>query len=244
MSENPLEKCQEILGFRFNDLSMLEQALTHASLDDARSDHNERLEFLGDAILGLIVCDHLFHVFSDLREGDLTRIKSVVVSRTTLAKKVRETGLDEFIRVGKGMAGRHSYPRSVLANVFEAIVAAIYIDAGLDEARRFVLRFLVEEIGKVVSDRHERNFKDILQQYTQRHLGCAPKYKILSEHGPDHMKSFKVVATIREREYCVGQGRNKKEAEQIAAMKTYNQLHKSIEAATKKGFPEAGTVRP
>ena len=234
MPENTLDKCQEAIGFRFSDASLLEQALTHASLDDAQSEHNERLEFLGDAILGTIVCDHLYHVFPNFREGDLTRIKSVVVSRTTLAKKVREAGLDQFIRVGKGMAGKHSYPRSVLANEFEAIVAAIYIDSGLHEARKFILRFLVEEIGRVVSDKHERNFKDILQQYTQRHLGCAPRYKILAEHGPDHMKSFKVVATIDDREYCIGQGRNKKEAEQLAARKTYNYLHNQQETKTKK----------
>jgi len=233
MSENNLQKCQDIIGYSFNNPDLLEQALTHASLDDGDSQHNERLEFLGDAILGLVICDHLYNVFPDLREGDLTRIKSVVVSRTTLARKIRETGLDEFMRVGKGMSNKPTYPRSVLANVYEAIVAAIYIDSpekGLADARRFILRFLVEEIGKVVSDRHERNFKDLLQQYTQRHLGCAPKYKILSEQGPDHQKSFHIIALIGGREYCKGHGHNKKEAEQAAAQKTYEKICKQPRA--------------
>jgi len=224
MGDDDLLKCQEIIGLEITDKSLLAQGLTHASLDDARSDHNERLEFLGDAILGMVICDHVYRVFPEMREGELTRIKSVVVSRRILARKVREMKLDELIRVGKGMAEQTALPRSVLANVYEAIVAVIYLDAGIAKARDFIIRTLAEEIGRVVSDQHERNFKDLLQQYTQRVLGCAPRYKVLEERGPDHMKSFRVVGILKNREYGVGKGQNKKEAEQAAAEATYKEL--------------------
>jgi len=221
MPSSDLERCEEIIGYQFKNRALFEMALTHASLDDARSEHNERLEFLGDAILGMVVCDHLFSIYPGLREGELTRIKSAVVSRSTLARKIRELALDEFLRVGKGMVERAAFPRSVLANVYEAITAAIYLDSGLGEARRFIMNTMEEEIAKVASNEREVNFKSLLQQHTQRHFGHSPKYRVLEESGPDHMKSFRVAAVIGELAYGVGVGRNKKEAEQAAARITF-----------------------
>ena len=132
--------CEDVLGYTFNDPQHLDNALIHASGADNRLESNERLEFLGDAILGLVVCDLLFHRFPDFLEGELTRIKSVVVSRRTCAEISQRLGLDRFVHLGKGMTVQATVPSSVMADLFESLIAAIYLDGGLDPARAFILQ--------------------------------------------------------------------------------------------------------
>src|SRR5947207_8964929 len=144
-----LEECQKAIGYQFRQPDLLRSALTHASGADTRLASNERLEFLGDSVLGLVTCEQLFHRFPDYQEGDLTNIKSVVVSRRTCARISRNLNLGDFLFLGKGMHVHTAVPPSLLADVFESLVAGIYLDGGLDEARRFVLRHIGPEIEEV-----------------------------------------------------------------------------------------------
>src|ERR671937_3019041 len=141
-----LEECQRTIGYQFRQPELLRAALTHASGANTRLASNERLEFLGDAILGLVTCEQLFHRFPDYLEGDLTKIKSVVVSRRTCARISRILNLGDYLFLGKGMHLHAVVPASLLADVFESLVAAIYLDGGLDAAKAFVLRYLGPEI--------------------------------------------------------------------------------------------------
>src|SRR5437588_10579390 len=144
-----LEECQKAIGYQFRQPELLRASLTHASGADTRLASNERLEFLGDSVLGLVTCEQLFQRFPDYQEGDLTKIKSVVVSRRTCARISRILNLGDFLFLGKGMHLHSVVPASLLADVFESLVAAIYLDAGIEAARTFVLRHVGPEIEQV-----------------------------------------------------------------------------------------------
>lgn len=219
-----LEKCEERIGYVFADKQLLQSALTHASGAQHRLASNERLEFLGDAILGAVVCEKLFHDYPNYLEGDLTKIKSMVVSRQTCAKISNELDLEEFLILGKGMANHPSVPSSLLSDVFESLVAAIYLDGGDAAAREFIHRFVEPEIESAVSGESGSNYKSLLQQIVQREFGTTPTYQLVEEKGPDHSKHFKVAADVNGTEYPAAWGRNKKEAEQRAAQNALNSL--------------------
>jgi ribonuclease-3 len=217
-------ECQRRLDYAFRDPSLLVAALTHASGAQHRLASNERLEFLGDAILGFIVCETLYRLFPDSLEGDLTRIKSVVVSRETCSRISDQLQLIDFLIVGKGLSVNREMPSSVLSDLFESLVAAVYLDGGLEPVRRLVGRFLEPEIIKVASGELGSNHKSLLQQVAQRDFGVTPTYEVIEETGPDHSKSFHVSAQIGGRSYAPAWGRNKKEAEQRAASNALSEL--------------------
>ena len=220
-----LARCEERIGYAFRDRELLCSALTHASGSETRLASNERLEFLGDAILGAAVCEILFRRFPDYLEGDLTKIKSIVVSRQTCAKVSGCYQLDEFLFVGKGMATAAKIPTSLLADVFEALLAAVYLDGGDAAAKSFVDRFISPEIDEAASNGIAGNFKSHLQQLAQREFGSTPVYRLLDEKGPDHSKCFKVAAQIGGQLYSAAWGRNKKESEQRAASNAISELN-------------------
>jgi ribonuclease III len=220
--------CEQKLGYVFREPKLLQAALTHASGASHRLASNERLEFLGDAILGMIVCDLLFQRYPRHSEGDLTKIKSVVVSRQTCARIARRLELDQHLVLGKGMSSSFKLPTSLLAGVFESLVAAIYLDGGMAAVRAFVERTVTEEIDGTVDSEHGHNYKSLLQQFAQREYNTTPTYSLVDERGPDHRKSFKVSARIGGREYAPAWGANKKEAEQKAALN-------ALEALKEKG---------
>lgn len=214
--------CEAVLGYEFKNVDLLIAALTHASGADHRLASNERMEFLGDAILGAVVCERLYQAFPDLLEGDLTKLKSVVVSRRTCAAVSRELGLEQFLILGKGMTTSPTVPRSVLSDVFEALVAAIYLDGGRESVEPFVLRCLGPHIEAAAADESGQNYKSILQQTAQRETQTTPAYRIVEEQGPDHEKSFLIEAAVGGRRFAPAWGRSKKSAEQRAAQ---NALH-------------------
>jgi ribonuclease-3 len=220
-----LDECQKAIGYQFRQPDLLRAALTHASGADTRLASNERLEFLGDAVLGLVTCEQLYLRFPDYQEGDLTKIKSVVVSRRTCARISRILSLGDFLFLGKGMHLHTAVPASMLADVFESLVAAIYLDGGLDAAKPFILRYVGPEIESVAEGAHGGNYKSLLQQVAQREFGATPQYHLLDEKGPDHSKCFKVAASIARHRYAAAWGRNKKEAEQKAAMNALAQIN-------------------
>jgi ribonuclease-3 len=219
-----LEDCQDVLRYTFGDPSYLRAALTHASGADHRLSSNERMEFLGDAILGAIVCDLLYQRYPEYLEGDLTRIKSHVVSRRTCTKLSRELGFDAFLTLGRGMGLNGQTPASVLADVFESVVGAIYLDGGMEAARRFVIPLIGPEIEATAEGHSGSNYKSNLQQMAQRQFGATPTYLLLDEKGPDHSKCFKIAARIGPRHYPPAWGPTKKDAEQRAALNAISQL--------------------
>lgn len=212
-----LEECQEVLQYRFRDLELLEMCLTHASIAKTRLGSNERLEFLGDSVLGTIVCEMLYRRFPEFSEGELTRIKSVLVSRTMCAQYSADLGLDRFLYVGKGLSGHGGVPPSILAAVFESLVGGLYLDGGIEAARVFIERTLAAEMERTAEREHSKNFKSLLQQLSQKMFGETPVYRLLDEKGPDHSKCFKISAAIGPQVYAAAWGPNKKEAEQRAA---------------------------
>lgn len=223
-TDDLLIRCEERIGYVFKQRSGLKSALTHASGADHRLASNERLEFLGDAILGFVVCELLYRAFPEYLEGDLTKIKSVVVSRQTCAKISCGLRLQEFLIVGKGMASSQTVPPSLMADVFESLVAAIYLDGGEPAARAFIERHLLPEIELTRSGEMGGNYKSQLQQLAQREFGSTPVYQLVDEKGPDHSKCFKISAQVGGQRYMAAWGRNKKEAEQRAACNALSEL--------------------
>jgi ribonuclease-3 len=219
-----LEKCERRIAYEFTDKGMLQAALTHASGAQHRLASNERLEFLGDAILGAIVCELLYRQYPEYLEGDLTRLKSIVVSRQTCAKISEALQMQEFLILGKGMTTHPTVPPSLLANVFESLIAAIYLDGGTQPARDFVERHVGREIDLAAGGEMGRNYKSLLQQLAQREYGSTPTYQLLDEKGPDHSKCFKIAAQVGTSRYQAAWGRNKKEAEQRAARNALAEL--------------------
>jgi ribonuclease-3 len=212
-----MERCERRIGYVFQDKELLREALTHASSAEHRLASNERLEFLGDAILGAIVCELLFRRYPEYQEGDLTKIKSVVVSRQSCAKISEALGLQEFLIVGKGVSGSPSIPLSLLGDVFESLIGAIHLDGGSEAAKRFIESLMGPEIELAAIGELGGNFKSLLQQLAQREFASTPSYELLDEKGPDHRKCFKVAAQVGGARYQAAWGRNKKEAEQRAA---------------------------
>lgn len=221
---DPLAECERRLKYAFRDRALLRRCLTHSSIAPTRLESNERLEFLGDAILGAVVCEMLFQRFPDEPEGELTRIKSVVVSRTTCAKISGDLSLHDQVLIGKGLSGFSAVPSSVMAAVFESLIAGIYLDGGYDAARVFVSGLVGPEIDRVVHSSHGKNYKSLLQQHTQKLLGQTPVYRIVDEKGPDHSKCFLIAAVIGGEEFSAAWGPNKKDAEQRAAENAWFQI--------------------
>ena len=220
----PLEVIEQRIDYRFQDQRLLARALVHASVAAVRTESNERLEFLGDAILGAVVCDHLYRRFPNDREGELTKIKSNVVSRSVCAELAVELGLADAVQLGKGMGGRANIPQSLLAALFESVVGAVYLDGGIEPARAIILRLLDARIGESARLGHQQNFKSVLQQsLQQRELG-APVYIVLNEKGPDHAKCFEICVELGARRFKGCWAMSKKSAEQQAALEALVEL--------------------
>ena len=219
-----LDQCQTALNYRFHDIELLAMCLTHASSARTRLHSNERLEFLGDTILGVVVCEALYHRFPESSEGELTRIKSIVVSRVTCATMAARVRLEEFVLVGKGLDHGGHIPSSILAGTFEGLIAGIYLDGGLEAARDFLTPLINPEIEKSAATLHEQNFKSLLQHIAQKRFGATPFYRLLDERGPDHSKVFHISVVVAGRVFPAAWGANKKEAEQTAAQHALEEL--------------------
>ena len=172
-----------------------------------------------------MVCEILFQQFPEFLEGELTRLKSIVVSRQTCAKISEALGMQEFLILGKGMATHPSVPSSLLADVFESLLAAMYLDGGDQVARQFIINTMGPEIELAAEGEIGSNYKSLLQQLAQREQGTTPVYQLLDEKGPDHSKCFKVAAQIGVKRFQPAWGRNKKEAEQRAARNALSELN-------------------
>ncbi len=225
-----LRALEDRLEYHFHQNDLLEEATTHKSfMNEGRrlgvTRNNERLEFLGDTILGLVVAEYLMVNFPQYPEGILSKFKGRVVSEPTLATVSRDIGVGMFLQIGKGeelTQGREK--SSLLADALEAIIAAIYLDGGLDAARTFIMNHFRHAIDQTVSTDSVLDYKTNLQEYCQRELETLPHYEIVSQRGPDHQKEFDVEVLIRGKSYGEGTGRSKKEAEQKAAKAALERL--------------------
>lgn len=229
ISDETLRECEAVIGYTFTDRNILKHSLTHSSIAPTRGQSNERLEFLGDAIMGAAICDYLFETYPEYSEGELTRIKSAVVSRQTCAKMSNVLNFDRFLLLGKGLAIHERIPSSVLAAAFESIIAAIYIDGGWVAAKKFILDTLSDEVARVEETTHGQNYKSQLQQVAQKNFGETPAYRMLDEKGPDHAKCFQIAAAIGEQMFPAAWGPSKKEAEQNAAQHALESIEEVIE---------------
>jgi ribonuclease III len=219
-----IKNIEQILSYHFSDKSLIEKALTHSSQANRRLSSNERLEFFGDSVLALVICQALFERFPDYLEGDLTKIKSMLVSRRTCARLAARLGIEKFLKIGKGMARSSSLSGSLAAGALEAIIAAIYVDGGFEPARDFILRLFGPLIEQADAQQHQENFKSLLQQHAQQELDQTPVYELLDEKGPDHNKCFESAVILGDRRFHSAWGTNKKEAEQKAAYKALVEL--------------------
>ena len=223
-----LQLFEKQAGVRFKKLELLNLAFCHRSFANERHndiDNNEKLEFLGDSVLGLVVAEYLFNTLTDRAEGDLAKIKSFVVSEDSLAAIARDLRVDNFILIGKGeeFSGGRS-KKALLADAMEAIIGAYFLDSGFKSSRRFILRYLVPEINKVLENKHRKDYKTLLQEYVQKKFKSYPKYVLMKKTGPDHSKTFWIEVRVNDETHGPGQGKNKKQAEQEAAKIAFETL--------------------
>jgi ribonuclease-3 len=214
-----LEKLQQSVGYKFKDERLLQRALTHTSYanecNEGHNKSNERLEFLGDSVLGIITAEHFYLNFKDLPEGELTKLRAATVCENSLSSFARQLGLGEYLLLGKGeMCTGGSDRPSILADAFEALIAAIYLDGGIEEAKKFVLKY----VDKAVEEhRGFRDYKTVLQEVIQKNPGEVIEYVLVKESGPDHNKRFEVEVHLNSNVIGKGVGTSKKKAEQLAA---------------------------
>jgi len=223
----PLSDIQLRIAYTFQDVELLERALTHKSYanENRVPYHNERMEFLGDAVLSLVVSEYLMKACPDSTEGDLSRFRAAVVSEPALAAVSREIGLGDYLLLGKGedqTGGRNK--DSLLADCLEALIASVYLDAGIDSAEAFVIRVFEALIRKTCSSGGSLDYKTELQELCQERLKQLPEYRVVSETGPDHQKQFNMEVWIKGQLSGRGVGKSKKEAEQRAAREALEKL--------------------
>ncbi len=224
--KNDLNVLQENIGYKFKDIKYLENALTHSSYVNERMlnkiDSNERIEFLGDAVLELVSSEHLYKLFPEKNEGELTKLRASLVCEPSLAASAREIDLPDYINLGVGenkTGGRNR--DSIVSDAFECVIGAIYLDSGLEEARKFIERFVLTDI-----ERHAlfHDSKTNLQEYAREKYKSGVEYRIVSETGPDHDKTFVAEVIIGDKAFEQGTGHTKKAAEQAAAYETLLKL--------------------
>lgn len=247
-----LEQLEERLGMRFNDLSLLNQALVHRSYlngkSATRNESNERMEFLGDSVLGLVVNEHLYKRHPGENEGNLTKIKSLIVSRQVLAQLAEELDLGKYLLLSSGeieSGGRNR--TSIIADALEGVIGAIYLDRGLETSRRFIRQLLLHNVEGFTENEEHINYKSLLQERVQSERKVHPQYKIRREAGPDHEKTFHVDVMVSGKLWGSGEGKTKKDAEQVAArdaLDRWTKMKKEAAAPKPSGAPQGGGERP
>jgi len=215
------ERFEQKTGFVFEDKTLLRQAFTHRSyLNEHKGfgEHNERLEFLGDAVMELIVSAYLFNTYPDKQEGELTSYRAALVNTTSISEAAQELGMNEHLLLSRGEAKDTGRARQyILANTYEAFIGALYVDQGYEAAERFVAQTLLVKTDAVVSNNLWQDAKSTFQEMSQEKFGVTPHYELVGEAGPDHDKYFTSAVFIGDREIARGEGKSKQEAEQEAA---------------------------
>jgi len=220
--ESDLPKLEKILGVIFSNKEHLLSAVTHRSYlnehRNATQEHNERLEFLGDAVLELAVTDYLFRKYAEKPEGELTAVRAALVNTTSLSEAAQKLGINDFMLMSKGEAKDTGRARQyILANAFEAVIGAIYLDQGYDAAAKFIGDQLFQKTDRIVEKRLWQDPKSRFQELSQEKVSITPSYELISQTGPDHDRVFNIGIYLKDEKVAEGQGRSKQEAEQNAA---------------------------
>lgn len=244
-----VSQLEERLGFPFGDRKVALAALTHKSyVNEHRKEaltDNERLEFLGDAVVDLAVSHRLMERFPEAREGALSKIRASIVNENGLAQVARTLDLGELLLLGRGeeLSGGRDKP-SLLADALEAVIAAIYLGEGLPRVLTFIDRFFGEKIDAIATSPVDRDYKTQVQELAQAKLRATPRYRVLEERGPDHAKTFAVEVAVAGRVLGTGEGRSKKDAEQIAAQAALEAIGRMLAPRNEAGAEEAATAEP
>ncbi|PLX17825.1 MAG: ribonuclease III [Candidatus Muiribacterium halophilum] len=223
-----VEAFENKLKIKFKNRNYLKTALTHRSVEEAPG-HNERLEFLGDSVLGLVISEKLYKRFPEEPEGFLAKAKSYLVRAEMLNEKAQTLDLGKYIFIGHGEEVSGGRTRSsILADGLEAVIGAIFLDRGLDTAKKFILRLYKHDLKKEnIKLTESFDYKTMLQEFVQKQYRKTPVYKVVGENGPDHCKVFEIVVLINNKEMGWGSGYSKKEAQQIAAKQAYTKLNEA-----------------
>ncbi len=226
-----LSGLEEKISYRFSDSQLLQKAMVHASRANEKKgkkvEHNERLEFLGDAVLQLVVSEYLYKEYPKVDEGTLTKMRASVVNEQVLAQAADQIDLGQYIQLGKGeerSGGRHR--PSLLADTMEALIGALFLDSGLEITRQFILSRLSHSLDAVESGKYRRDYKTTLQELIQKESGRSLQYHMIAQHGPDHDKEFDVQVESNGTILGTGTGKTKKDAEQAAAKEALSVLQK------------------
>ena len=204
-----LEALQKRLGYQFRDQNLIIEALTHKS--SKQPYNNERLEFLGDAVLDLIVGEYLYHEFTEVAEGELSKLRASLVNEKSFEKLARLLHLGEYIYISLAEENNNGREKpSLLSNAFEAIIGALYLEAGLEKAKNLAIALLEEAYPKIDMDAIFRDHKTTLQELTQAHFGMTPEYRLVRSFGPDHKKEFEIAVSVRGRDLGLASGKSKK----------------------------------
>lgn len=236
-----LHELEDNIGYVFRSRELLVRALSHTSYvneTDGASDSNERLEFLGDAVLELVISHYLYRRYPDWAEGEMTKLRAAVVREPALARRALTRGIGRFLRLGKGEAATGGRTRpSILADAFEALIGAIYLDGGLAAAEAFIQQELAGEIADAAAGEHRLDYKTALQEILQREPAGRLEYSVIDAAGPDHAKIFAVQVTYEGKTLGTGRGRSKKEAEQAAAAQALRRLEAKEDGDGSGGTP-------
>ena len=227
MRNSNIEELYECLGYEFQNQNLITEALTHKSY--TRDYNNERLEFLGDAVLDLVVGEFLFNEFKNSEEGILSKLRAALVNETSFTRLAREIRLGEFLYLSP--AEEHNNGRekpSILSNGFEAIMGALYLEAGLDKVKEVSLRLILKVYKTINPDDLLKDYKTTLQEITQAHFGCTPDYRLIASRGPDHKKEFEIGVYVNDKLYSSAKGHSKKVAQQNSAKKAIIELKKEL----------------
>jgi len=221
------KELQKSLGYEFKDEKLLTEALTHRSY--TKDFNNERLEYLGDAVLDLIVGEYLYHLFPNAEEGILSKLRAALVNEDAFTKLAKRLDLGKYLFLSPAEENNRGREKpSILSSAFEALIGAMYLEAGFDKAKETALKLLKEEFPKITPEELLKDYKTTLQEITQAHFGVVPEYRLINATGPDHKKEFEIGVFINDKEYARAKGRSKKAAQQEGARLTIEKLKKEL----------------
>ncbi len=221
------EELQKSLGYQFKDEKLITEALTHRSY--TKDFNNERLEYLGDAVLDLIVGEYLYHLFPNAEEGMLSKLRAALVNEESFDKLAKKLNLGKYLFLSPAEENNRGREKpSILSSAFEALIGAIYLEAGFDKAKEIALRLIKEVFPTITPEELLKDYKTNLQEITQAHFGVVPEYRLISATGPDHRKEFEIGVFINDKEYARAKGRSKKAAQQEGARLTIERLKKEL----------------
>ncbi len=221
------EELQKSLGYEFKDEKLLTEALTHRSY--TKDFNNERLEYLGDAVLDLIVGEYLYHLFPNAEEGILSKLRAALVNEDSFTRLAKRLNLGKYLFLSPAEENNRGREKpSILSSAFEALIGALYLEAGFDKAKEVALRLLKEEFPVITPEELLKDYKTTLQEITQAHFGVVPEYRLISATGPDHKKEFEIGVFINDKEYARAKGKSKKTAQQEGARLTIQKLKKEL----------------